>query len=194
MAKSPAYQWYPKDAETDEKYRLMNCEAIGVYERMRDHEWLEGSLPADFEALAALVGHKMSARRLMALWPQIRECFELREDGRLVNQRLEAQRTSQQSFAKGASANGRKGAAKRWGGHSHPTQTLIANDGSASPDCDLQIPPVAPQGGHVTRAERKREEAIRKNWFGRCQHEPKCSDAETCVVALVLAERERGVA
>lgn len=96
--KAPAYQWFPKDAETDEAYRLMTCEELGVYERLRDCQWLEGSLPAELEKLSMLIGHRMTVRRLEFIWPKIAPCFPDDGTGRLANPRLEEQRTQLASY------------------------------------------------------------------------------------------------
>jgi hypothetical protein len=36
--KPPAYQWYPKDYESDEAVRLMTYEQEGIYRRLLDHQ------------------------------------------------------------------------------------------------------------------------------------------------------------
>lgn len=113
--KPPAYQWYPKDAETDEAYRLMTCEQLGAYERLRDHQWIEGSLPTDVEELALIVGHGMTAKRLEQIWARVSVCFPPTADGRLQNPRLERQREELEAYRKRQADNGRKGAAKKHG-------------------------------------------------------------------------------
>ena len=114
--KPPAYQWYPKDAETDEAYRLMTCEQLGAYERLRDHQWIEGSLPADVESLALIVGHNMTVKRFEQIWPGVSRCFPPIAGGRLQNPRLERQREELAAYRLRQSENGRKGAAKKHGG------------------------------------------------------------------------------
>jgi uncharacterized protein YdaU (DUF1376 family) len=129
--KAPAYQWYPKDAETDETYRLMSCEQLGVFERLRDHEWLEGSLPTDIGQLAAIVGHGMSAERLRKIWPGVSPCFKKRGK-RLLNRRLERQRAELARYHAGVSEKGKKGAAARWQGHSPGIRRALPTDGSST--------------------------------------------------------------
>jgi hypothetical protein len=136
-AKAPAYQWYPKDAETDEAYRLMTCEELGVYERLRDCQWLEGSLPAELEKLTILVGHRMTLRRLEFIWPKIAPCFPDDGTGRLVNPKLEEQRAQLAAYIATKKIAGRAGGlAKAKQTSSTPTPaarvSLVANPTSSS--------------------------------------------------------------
>lgn len=111
--KAPAYQWYPKDYDTDEAVKLMTYEEEGVYRRLLDHQWLQGSIPSDVQQIARLVP-KVPLTRFKKLWAAMVGKFE-NVDGRLVNQRLERQRREQQAFHDTAAENGKKGAAARWG-------------------------------------------------------------------------------
>lgn len=94
--KSPAFQFYPKDFLSDEKQIRMSLPAVGIYMRLLCHCWNEGSLPSDAPALARLAG--ATTRQLRALWPSISPCFQTTPDGRLVNARLNRERTKQTVF------------------------------------------------------------------------------------------------
>lgn len=115
MNKPPAYQWYPKDAESDEPFKLMTYEQQGIYRSLLDHQWNEGSLPADPKAIARLVP-KVTRARFLKLWPGIAVKFPLMadNDSRRQNRRLEEQRLEQLEFSAEQSRRGRHGAAKRW--------------------------------------------------------------------------------
>lgn len=130
--KAPAYQWYPKDARTDERFVLMSYEQQGIFRALLDHQWLEGSIPADVEALARLL--KMSRAAFVRLWPAIEPCFSgvSGQHDRMINGRLERQRRDQEAFAESAASRGAKGAAKRWLKHSRSIAEPIANHGSSS--------------------------------------------------------------
>lgn len=132
-AKAPAYQWYPKDAETDEAYRLMTCEELGVYERLRDCQWLEGSLPADLGMLAVLIGHRMTVRRLQFIWPHIAPCFPDDGSGRLANRKLEEQRVELAAYIASKKLAGRAGGLAK-GKQTGSTTTIlpVAKPSSAS--------------------------------------------------------------
>lgn len=112
--KAPAYQWYPKDFDTDEAVKLMTYEQEGIYRRLLDHQALEGSIPADTREIAMLVP-KTPLKRFLALWPRIAGKFAPTSDGRLANGKLERVRAATQAYHDEQAANGKKGAAARWG-------------------------------------------------------------------------------
>lgn len=114
--KAPAYQWYPKDAQTDEAYKSMTHEERGVYRDLLDHQWLHGSIPSDIAGIAdaATSGRaRLSDERATIIWPKILPCFSDRGDGRLVNVRLERQRSETAAFLSGKSEAGRLGGLAR---------------------------------------------------------------------------------
>jgi len=84
--KAPAYQWYPKDYDTDEAVKLMTYEQEGIYRRLLDHQALHGSIPSDPRAIAKLVP-KISAARFLKLWPALEPKFK-RQGRRRVNLKL----------------------------------------------------------------------------------------------------------
>lgn len=111
--KSPAFQWYPKDFETDEVAACMSLSERGVYITLLGYCWLEGSIPDDASKLARLC--RCSESELRRAWPAVSQKFTPREDGRLLNSRLEKERESQREHSdrrKNASAIGNR---KRWG-------------------------------------------------------------------------------
>lgn len=111
MAKSPAFQFYPKDWFTSKKVMRMTPEQRGGYINLLAHEWLEDdcSLPDDDNELAFLSG-------LNSRWPEcskiIRKCFEKRGD-KLYNLRLLEEVRKQESFRKQCSDAGKKSAEVR---------------------------------------------------------------------------------
>ncbi len=56
MNKSPAFQWYPKDILSSARVQEMSLAEEGAYRRALDFCWLNGSLPADTEKLARVIG------------------------------------------------------------------------------------------------------------------------------------------
>jgi uncharacterized protein YdaU (DUF1376 family) len=105
--KPPAYQWYPKDYESDEAVRLMTYEQEGIYRRLLDHQALHGSIPADTSQIALLVP-KVPRQRFLKLWPLIASKFPVGDDGRLVNRRLERARVEWAEYVDAKKAAGRK--------------------------------------------------------------------------------------
>jgi uncharacterized protein YdaU (DUF1376 family) len=94
--KAPAYQWYPKDYESDEAVKLMTYEQEGIYRRLLDHQALHGGIPAEPRDIAMLVP-KVSLKRFLAIWPRIAGKFAL-VDGRLVNRKLEKVKSATAAF------------------------------------------------------------------------------------------------
>jgi hypothetical protein len=85
--KAPAYQWFPKDFETDEAVKLMTYEQEGIYRRLLDHQSLHGSIPSDPQDVAKLLP-KIQLQDFLALWPALAPKFPTRA-GRRVNRKLE---------------------------------------------------------------------------------------------------------
>lgn len=128
--KAPAYQWFPKDAETDEAYRLMTYEQQGIYRALLDHQWLQGSLPKDPAVIAKLLP-KVHPARFLRLWVGIAPCFA-EEGDRLVNPKLEKQRSELATYIAERRLSGSRGAQKRWLSDGSAITQPLANDSSAS--------------------------------------------------------------
>lgn len=140
--KAPAYQWYPKDARTDQAFMLMTWDERGIYRELLDHQWLHGGIPNNPVMIAQLVnsmgcGWIEPDRFVTDVWPKLRGCFGHKVGDMVANGRLERQRKELHKFIRNQSDKGFKGAAKRWGnkwksadgrGMSRPKP----NDGSAS--------------------------------------------------------------
>jgi len=111
-AKRPAYQWYVNDARGDELFMLMTYEQQGIYRALLDHQWVEGSIPADPHRIAILLP-KISEKRFLKLWPLISGKFQPHNSDRLLNARLESQRQKLDKFVQGQHEKGLKSAQKR---------------------------------------------------------------------------------
>lgn len=109
--KAPAYQWYPKDYDSDEAVKLMTYEQEGIYRRLLDHQALHGSIPAQPKQIAMLVP-KVPLRRFMALWPGMAMKFA-DIGGRLVNRKLEQVKAETATFKAAKAAAGRASAEAR---------------------------------------------------------------------------------
>lgn len=114
-SKAPAYQWYPKDYDSDEAVKLMTYEQEGIYHRLLDHQWLHGSIPAEPKQIAMLVP-KVPPRRFLTLWPGIAAKFT-NSGGRLVNLKLEKVRKDTAAFKALKAAAGKKSAEAREAQH-----------------------------------------------------------------------------
>ena len=92
--KSPAYQWYPRDAMSDGTMLAMTNEQEGLYRRFLDHAWLEDGLPPNPTQL--FLWSKCDSReRFDQLWMTISPLFPTGTDGRLRNPRQEKERRKQ---------------------------------------------------------------------------------------------------
>lgn len=120
--KAPAFQWYPKDCDTDEKVRAMDDAEFGFYVRCLNHAWLNDGVPEDFEEFSRVIGRKKS--QIEKLWVRVGRCFFL-ENGRYRNARQEAQRQAQQQFRD----KRKQAAASRW--DASAMQVHLQNDASA---------------------------------------------------------------
>lgn len=112
--KSPAFQFYPADYLADERVVLMTLEEEGVYVRLLCYCWIHGSIPSDETALQAIIGKPVNGgsttlRRVVQAFAN-----HATENGRLVNPRLEKERTKQAEWRAKSSEGGRRsGEARR---------------------------------------------------------------------------------
>ena len=116
LGKSPAFQFYPEAFLSDENVQLMDYEERGIYITLLSHCWLEGSIPADPGKIARLLKLNVThvATGEVDLAP-ILKCFMESEDDpeRLINPRLDQERTKQFEWRKKCSKGGKASARKR---------------------------------------------------------------------------------
>src|SRR5262245_25999190 len=95
--KPPAFQFYPKDWLLDDKVQAMSLAQRGLYITLLSFEWLNGAIPADKRQLSDVIS--VPFRQLNRLWKgAIVRSFRPRNDGNLVNPRLERERQKQAFF------------------------------------------------------------------------------------------------
>lgn len=91
--KSPAFQWYPKDILASARVQMMSLAEECAYRRLIDFCWLNGSIPADPNRAARLVGKGCSVEIVeIAL-----EMFipDPNDQTKLIHERLEEERKKQ---------------------------------------------------------------------------------------------------
>jgi len=127
MNKSPAFQFYASDFLVDTAE--MTNQEVGAYIRLLSHQWVNGGLNGDPNRLANAVGIG-----LLEVWDDIKHKFELCEDGKYRNPKLEKVRQTQINYRNKQSAAGKKGAAKRWDSNpnGNPSGEKIALRSSSS--------------------------------------------------------------
>lgn len=99
--KAPAFQFYANDflGGTLE----MSTGEAGAYIRLLCFQWINGSLPNDQEKCARIAGS--SIHEIRAIWNK----FEVGEDGRIRNPRLEDTRQKSEEYRASRRENGAKG-------------------------------------------------------------------------------------
>lgn len=111
MSKSPAFQFYPLDFMGDINVKLMPLHVRGAYMMLLCHEWIEGGLPDDDNALSIL-------SELGVQWEEHKEkilkCFQ-KKRGFFVHPRLEFERKKQKENRDRKKEAGKTGAKVRWG-------------------------------------------------------------------------------
>ena len=107
MAKSPAFQWYPKDIMSSERVKLLSILQEGAYRIAIDSCWLHGSVPSDPRKLSKVIGKGCSAK----LASDIIHLFivDPSDSSRLIHDRLEVEREKQIQFHEKQSENGKRG-------------------------------------------------------------------------------------
>lgn len=125
MKKAPAFQFYPKDYESDENVKMMSLEQEGAFLRLLCHSWLHGSIPSEVAALAKIC--RVPPSKMARLWPGVAPCFTEKTAGRMVNPRQERDRAAQEQHRAERAEAGKRGAEKKWGGMARPSN----GDGSA---------------------------------------------------------------
>jgi hypothetical protein len=70
--------------------------ARGLYRELLDEAWVEGSIPNDMVALAEICDCPVEV--MTECWARIVPCWELNDDGRWINDKLDAQRTERDAL------------------------------------------------------------------------------------------------
>lgn len=94
MAKSPAFQWYPKDILSSVRVAEMSLAEEGAYRRLIDFCWLNGSIPADPIRASRVVGKGCTREITEAVLPMFTP--DPNDPTRLVHDRLEEERRRQE--------------------------------------------------------------------------------------------------
>jgi uncharacterized protein YdaU (DUF1376 family) len=86
------FSFYVYEFMSDERVVAMTLEQVGAYVLLMLGQWINGSIPADVPALAAIL--KRTPEDMAALWAGIAPCFQPHPEkpGRLVQCRLERER------------------------------------------------------------------------------------------------------
>ena len=117
--KSPAFQFYPSDWLGSQRVSLMTLEEEGAYIRLLSYCWQHGSIPADPEAAARLIGKGASpllASKVLTMFqPPLQPDLPIGSPVGvvLVHERLQAEKEKQTAWKTKSSEGGKKSAEKR---------------------------------------------------------------------------------
>lgn len=111
--KSPAFQFYPNDWLGSQRVQMLTLEEEGAYMRLLCFCWQHGSIPSDPVQAARLIGKGGSTTLATVVLAMFQPSPEA---GRLVHDRLEAERQKQAAWREKSAAGGRKSAENRKGG------------------------------------------------------------------------------
>jgi len=203
--KSPSFQFYPRDYLSDIRVATMTNAERGMYITLLCVCWLEQSLPADPALLARLVACRQD--RFSHAWNRcLARCFMVREDGRLIHKRLDAERAKQQAFSQLQAARGRLGGlakASRGLADAKPARVLSSSSSTSVLSKGLIDTPVPPHlfeavdkpdttTKPLTPAELAYGARIVANRFGRCDHDPTCANSHACATRVAVERRRNG--
>ncbi len=140
----PYFCWYAADADTDENFRAMTDEQVGFYLRCLNHCWINGSLPADPDEAALVMGRSRS--KFDRLWERVGKCFRAHPENplRVINPRQEKERAS----ALNKSEKARASADARWM-RTHSEGNARASDSVYESSGDLK----EKKDGEILRAD-----------------------------------------
>lgn len=103
--KSPAFQFYPADYLSSQRVQMMTLEEEGAYIRLLCYCWLHGTIPADLDMIARIIGKGGSttvARAVQAMFNQ-----HPTNPALLVHERLETEREKQAAWRAKSAEGGR---------------------------------------------------------------------------------------
>jgi uncharacterized protein YdaU (DUF1376 family) len=151
--KAPAFQMYAADIYMDTNE--WSAEAFGIYNRLLNHQWVNGSIPADMKTLAQI--SFVSIKKMSKSWPEMVSKFEYDDTHRGRNKRLEETRQKQLQYSEMQREKGRKRSEKMWEGHIATAKTTAINrlqpkDSSSSSSSDSKSKPIEEPNGSLSES------------------------------------------
>jgi len=110
----PYFPFYVGDWLSSSAVQRMTLEEEGAYLRLLCYQWQDGHIPDDPGERARLLG--VSGEAQARLWRRLESCFEVIENGKLVNPRLATERRQVVRRKEKLSEAGRKGRQKQLSG------------------------------------------------------------------------------
>lgn len=141
--KLPSFPFYARDWLSDQRVATLPLEAKGAYVDLLASQWDEGSIPSELDALARLL--RVPKAKAAKLWALLQGFFVPHPilDGRLVNARLERERSSVVEYREQQRAKSQVANAKRWS----PASQVVPGRSPERPRGDASgTPPGIPAG------------------------------------------------
>jgi len=159
MSKSPSFQWYPKDWETDETVLLMTFAERGFYVTCLNYAWLNDGLPEHLEQLHKVLGGGRSETK--KLWNSVKKSFFF--DGkRWRNEKQERQRQASIEF----STKQKLSAKSRWLNKTPmPLHMPDSCDGNATADALAMQSQCSPSTSASATPKQQQQRAATAAWF-----------------------------
>lgn len=139
---SPAFQFYPADYLGSQRVSLMSLEEEGAYIRLICSCWKHGSIPANPEQIARLIGKGADTTLATTLATMFQPHPE--NPMLLIHERLEQERAKQMEWRRKSAEGGKKSAEKRQnlkGGSTTlqpPLEGWLPNGSNQNPTLHLQ--------------------------------------------------------
>jgi uncharacterized protein YdaU (DUF1376 family) len=111
--KAPSFQFYPTDWLGSQRVKLMTLEEEGAYINLLCSCWQHGSIPSDPQQCARLIGKGASTTLATTVLTMFQPGGG---EGRMIHERLEAEKVKQAEWREKSAKGGLKSAEKRKGG------------------------------------------------------------------------------
>lgn len=126
----PYYKWLWRDWRANRRVQRLSYVAKGLYRELLDEQWSEGFIPAEIETLSDICGCPVQI--MEDHWSSLQDLFETQEDGRLVNRKLEQQRTEDDKVRAAKARGGKKSALSKLNRINNPSTGVEEVLGSSS--------------------------------------------------------------
>ena len=103
----PYYKWHWQDWRANRTVQRMSYIERGIYRELLDECWSEGFIPYSVDKMADIVGCPSDV--MADAWQVLSKCFVDAGEGRLINERLNIERTVKDSQRVTRAINGQKG-------------------------------------------------------------------------------------
>jgi uncharacterized protein YdaU (DUF1376 family) len=150
MKALPYYKFFVQDWRASRKVRRMSITEKGIYRELLDEAWVEGSIPSGMSELAEICD--CPEQVLADAWHKVGKCFVDAGNGRLVNLRLNEERTETDQKRAAKALAGRAGGLAK--SHASTSNMADAKQLKAGVNgCHIvekrreELPPKPPKGG-----------------------------------------------